>query len=184
MKAWSNSYKLKAFIVPKITYIVKFFDNNGISAVYTRVIIHGIYCYLEIIGDPTTLTTSVQRSHNSGLSTSTNNDRETPQPVIAALCVFHKTICKFCDGVGDKAGFFIIRGPKLLPPSIRRNMNQFNALHNDKPNEPPREWNSQPPAVDFKYRTYPPKTSLLVSYIIRKLNHHGIDNDGVEVHPS
>ena len=39
-------------------------DNNGKSTVYTGGNIHGIYCYLEMIGTPTTLTTSGQQSHN------------------------------------------------------------------------------------------------------------------------
>ena len=47
----------------------------------------GIYRYLEIIGSPTTLTTSGQRSHNFGPSSSSNNYAETIQTVGAALCM-------------------------------------------------------------------------------------------------
>ena len=60
-------------------------------------------------------------------------------------------------------------------------MNQFNALHGEEPNDPPREWNSQNSAVDFKSRTSPPKTSPLVSAIMGRLNHHSIDNGDVKV---
>ena len=63
-KAFSNSDKLRAFIAPKMTYLIIFLDNKGKSAVYTVREINGIYRYLEIIGDPTTLTTSGQRYHH------------------------------------------------------------------------------------------------------------------------
>ena len=64
MKEFSKSDKLKAFIATNITYIITFLDNNVKSAVYIWVKIHGIYYCLEIIGYPTTLTTSGQLSHN------------------------------------------------------------------------------------------------------------------------
>ena len=57
MKALSNSDKLRAFIAPNMTYIIAFLDNNGKSAVYTGVDIHGIYRYLEMIVAPKTFTT-------------------------------------------------------------------------------------------------------------------------------
>ena len=63
-------------------------------------------------------------------------------------------------------------------------MNQLNALHGDEPNDTPIEWNTQPPASHLKYRTYPPKTSPVVSAIMGRLNHPAIDDGGVEVHPS
>ena len=59
IKALSKSEKLKQFIAPKITDTITFLDNNGKYAVYIGVNIHGIYRYLEIIGSPKTLTTSV-----------------------------------------------------------------------------------------------------------------------------
>ena len=74
--------------------LVTFLDNNGKYAVYTGVNIHGLYCYLEIIGAPTTLTTSSQCSHNFGTSPSINNDTETLQPVIVALGMRHESICE------------------------------------------------------------------------------------------
>ena len=58
MKAFSNFNKLKAFIMPRMKDIITFHENNGKLAVYTGGNIHGLYCYLEIIGYPTTLTTS------------------------------------------------------------------------------------------------------------------------------
>ena len=58
-------------------------------------------------------------------------------------------------------------------------MNQFNALHGDKPKESPREWNSQPPAAHFKSRSSPPITNPVVTAIMGKLNHHSIDNGDI-----
>ena len=63
-------------------------------------------------------------------------------------------------------------------------MNQFNVLHDEEPNEPPKEWNTQYPAAHLKSRTSPPNTSLVVSYITRRLNNYAIDNGDVEVHSS
>ena len=63
-------------------------------------------------------------------------------------------------------------------------MNQFKSLHGDKPTDPPIEWESQPPAVQFKYRTSPPKTIPVVSGIIGRLNQNYVDNGDVEVYPS
>ena len=61
-------------------------------------------------------------------------------------------------------------------------MNKFNALHGEEPDDTPRERNSQPPADHFKPRTYPTKTSPVVSSIMGRLNNHSIDNGDVEVH--
>ena len=58
MKAFSNSEKLKVLIAPKMKDIITFLDNNGKYAVYKGGNIHGLYCYLDMIGAPTTLTTS------------------------------------------------------------------------------------------------------------------------------
>ena len=131
MKALTNIEKLRDFIAPKMTDLITFLDNNGKYAVYTGGDIHGIYSYLESIGSPTTLTTSGQRSHNFGPSYSSNNDAATLQPVIVALRMRQKSICECCGRIGHKADACIIRGPKFLPPSLRRKMNQLNALHGD-----------------------------------------------------
>ena len=72
----------------------------------------------------------------------------------------------------------------LLPTSLITNMNQLNALHGDEPNYPPREWNYQPPAVHFKYRTYSPKPIPVVLGIMGRLNTHDVGNDGIEIYPS
>ena len=150
MKALTKSEKIKAFIAPKMTDLITFIDNKVKSAVYDGGDIHGIYRYLEMIGAPTTLTTSVHRSHHFGPSSFSNNDATTLQPFIAALRMRQKSICECFGIIGHKADACIICGPKFLPPSLSRKMNQFNALHGDKPKEPPREWNSQPPAAHFK----------------------------------
>ena len=63
-------------------------------------------------------------------------------------------------------------------------MNQFNSLHGEEPTEPLRECNSQPPAAQFKSRTYHPKTSHVVTAIMGRLTLCTIGNGDVEVHPS
>ena len=74
--------------------------------------------------------------------------------------------------------------PKLLPPSLRRKMNQFNNLRSDEQTEPPRERNSQPPTYHFKHRNYLPKSIPVVSSIMGILNYHAINNVNFEVYPS
>ena len=69
-------------------------------------------------------------------------DEETLHSVIAALRMRQKSICEFRGRIGHKYDACIIRDPKYLPPSLRRNMNQFNALHGDEPKDPPRELDS------------------------------------------
>ena len=63
-------------------------------------------------------------------------------------------------------------------------MNKFNALYGEEPNEPPREWNRQPPADHFKSMNSPPNTSPVVSEIMGRFDHNAIDNGDVEVQPS
>ena len=63
-------------------------------------------------------------------------------------------------------------------------MNQFYALHDDEPNYPQREWNSQHPESQFKSRTYPSKTNPVISDIRGILNNYAIDNGDVEFQPS
>ena len=119
-------------------YIIIFLDNNGNLAVYTGGNMHVIYCYLEMITAPTSLTSSGQRYDNVGTPYSNNNETETIQPVISALRIIQKSICEYCGRIGHKADACIIRGPKLIPPSLRRDINQFKALSGDEPTEPPR----------------------------------------------
>ena len=137
-----------------------------------------------MIVSPTTSTTSGQRYHHFVPSSFINNVTASLQPVIASLRMRQKSICKWCGSIGHKAGACIIQDPKFLPPILRRKMNQFNALHGEEPNEPPRVWNSQPPAADFKSITSPPKTSPMFSAIMGILNNHAIDNVDAGVHPS
>ena len=47
-----------------MTDLITFPEKNGKLAIYTGGDIHGIYCYLEIIGSPTTLTSSGKSSHH------------------------------------------------------------------------------------------------------------------------
>ena len=132
-----------------------------------------------MIGAPTTLTNSGHRSHHFGSSSSSNNDVTTIQPVIAALRMRQKIVCECCGIIGHKADACIIRGPKCLPPSLRRNMNQFNTLHGDEPKDPPREWNSQPTEDHFKSRSSLSRTNPVVSAIMGKLNNCAIDNGDI-----
>ena len=85
MKSLSNSYKLETFVEPTMKDLVTFLDNNWKSAVYTGGDINEIYRYLEMIGAPTTLTTSVQHSRNFFTSYSINNDAASLQPAIESL---------------------------------------------------------------------------------------------------
>ena len=85
MKALSKSDKLKAFIVPNITDLNTFLDNNGKLDVYTGENVHGLYCYLDMIISLNTYTTSDQRSNNFGPSSSTNIYTATFHPVLVAL---------------------------------------------------------------------------------------------------
>ena len=133
MKALTNSDKLKAFIASKMIDIITFLDKNVKSAVCTGGDIHGIYCYIKIIGAQTTFATSDQRSHHFIPSSSINNYISYIQPVITVLHLRQKSICEFCGIIGHKADACIICGPKFLPPSLRRKMNQFNAVHGDEP---------------------------------------------------
>ena len=142
MNSLTKSEKLRAFIAPKMTYLITFLDNNRKSAVYTGGDTNGIYRYLVMSGAPTTLTTSGQQSHHFCPSSSINNDAATIQPVIANLRMRQKSICECCGIIGHKSDACIIRGPKSLLPSIRRKMNLFNALHGEETKYPPGELNS------------------------------------------
>ena len=102
MKAFSNSDKLRDFVEPKMTYPITFLDNNGKYSVYIGGDIHVIHSYLDIIGDPTTLTTSGQRSHHFSPSYSINNDASTIQTFISDLRMIQKIICEFCGIIGHK----------------------------------------------------------------------------------
>ena len=134
-----------------------------------------------MLGAPTTLTTSGQRSHHFGPSYSRNNDAATFQPVIAALRMILKIICEYCGIIGHKADACIIRGTKSLPPSLRIKMNKFNAVHGDKPKESPREWNCKPLTDNFNYRTSTSRTHPVMSAIRGELNHHAIYNRNIKI---
>ena len=60
MEALSKRNRLKAFSKTNKTELITFLDKNGKSDVYTGGYIHGIYRYQEMIGAPTTLSTSGQ----------------------------------------------------------------------------------------------------------------------------
>ena len=159
-------------------------ENNGKLAVYTGRDINGIYRYLEIIGSPTVLTTSGQRSHHFGLSSSTNNDTASLQPGIAALRTRQKIICECCGRIGHKYYACIFCGLKFLLPSLRRKMNQFNDIYGDEPNELPLGWIYQPPAAHFNSSTSTPNTISVVTAITGRLKQRAINNGDVRAHTS
>ena len=49
MKSLSKIDKIKAFIAPKMTYLITFIDNSVKPAIFAGGNIHGIYCYLEMM---------------------------------------------------------------------------------------------------------------------------------------
>ena len=71
--ALTKSEKLRAFIAPKMIYLINLFDKNRKYTVYEEGDIHGIYRYLEMIGAPTAFTASGHCSHHFGPSYSSNN---------------------------------------------------------------------------------------------------------------
>ena len=86
--------------------------------------------------------------------------------------------------IGHKSDACIIHGPKYLPPSHRKKMNQFNALHVNELNKLPRKCNIQPTPDNFKSRTSPLKTNPAVPATMGRLNHHSIDIGEIKVPPS
>ena len=129
-----KSDQIIAFVAPKMTDLITFLNNNGKSDVYTGGDIHRIYHYLELNEYPETFTTPFQCSRHFSPLYSINNDAETIMPVISDLRMTQKIICECCGIIEHKADACIIRGPKFLSPSLRRNINQFNTLHGDEPN--------------------------------------------------
>ena len=85
-----------------MTDLITFLDKNRKYDVYTEGDINVIQNYLEMIGAPTTLTDSVQCSHNFSPSYSKKNDTAYIQPVIAALRTIQKSIFECCGLIGHK----------------------------------------------------------------------------------
>ena len=85
-----------------MTDIITLLDNNGKYAVHTGGNIHGIFRYLEMIGSPTTLTTSGQRSYYFGPQSSINNDKLYIQESIASIPMIQKSVCECCGINGHK----------------------------------------------------------------------------------
>ena len=136
-----------------------------------------------MIQSPTTLINSGQHSRHVGPSSSTNNDTATLHKLSSALLLRQKKIFECCGIIVYKADLYIICEHNFLPPRLGINIYQLNSLYGKEPNDTPREWNSQPPAVHFKSRNSIPKISPVVSDIMGKLNHIAIDNSYIEVHP-
>ena len=61
-------------------------------------------------------------------------------------------------------------------------MNQYNFIHDNKPPEPPRQFNSQPPLDHFNSCNFSPKYSTVVSDIMGRQNNHNVYNGDVEVY--
>ena len=141
MKSLAKCDKLKEFLVPKMTDLIILRCNNGQLDIYTEGNIHGLYCYLEIIRSPTYLNSSVNSSNHVGNSFFTNNGTATLHIVISALHIIKKGICVYYGIIGHKSNDWIIFEHKLLPTSLRININQLNTVHGNKKTDPPREWN-------------------------------------------
>ena len=75
-----------------MTNLIILLKNNRNMSVYTGGDIHGLYSYIEIIVSPTILTTSDHFYHHFSPSSSTNNDIEIIQKVVAAPCMIQKSI--------------------------------------------------------------------------------------------
>ena len=165
-------------------YLITFLDNSGKLAVYTGVNLHGIYRYLEILGDQKTLTTSGQSFNHFFPSSSINNNTTTCQTIIAAFHMRQNNICEWCVRIEHKSDDCITIVPKFPPLSLKRKTNQSNTFHGDEPTDSQTDWKIQPPSSHFKSRTYSPKTRLFISYIMGRLNHGAINNSDVEVHAS
>ena len=133
---------------------------------------------------PTNFNYLVHLSRQFSNSYYINNDTAILQSVIVDLCVPQKIICECCGRIGHKYNSCIILVPNFLPPSLIRNLSQFNALHGDEATVPPIKWNSQPTAVHFKSWTFLPKISSVVLDIVGIFNHNYVDNCGSEFYPS
>ena len=112
-----------------MTDIITLLYNNGKSAFYTGGNINRIYHYLEMIGYPTTVTTSGQRSCHFGPSSLINNDTASLQPVIESIRTRQNIICEYCGIIVHKADACILCGSKSLPPILRKKKDQSNTLH-------------------------------------------------------
>ena len=164
--------------------LLKFFDNNGKTAIWIGEIIHGLYSYLDIILSLNNLTSSVHIYHPIGKSFSSNNCTDCLRLVIADLYVRQNIICELCGIIGHEAESWIIHGPKFLPPNLSRKINQYNSLHGDEPTEPPIECNIQPPSVNFKYHTSPTKSIPVFLTLTVRINLCVINNFDIEVYTS
>ena len=93
-KVFSKSDKLRYFIAPKMIDLITLLNKNVKPAVYTGEENHGIYRYLDMIGAPTTVTTSGQRYHHFSPSSSIKNDTASIQPIIEVLLIRQKSSYK------------------------------------------------------------------------------------------
>ena len=132
-----------------MTDFVTFLYNNVKPSIYTGGGVHSLYYYLRITESPTNLTSSGQRFHHIGTSSSTNNNKLYLTPEIVNICVRQNIVFKCCGIMGHKSDSCIYFGPKLLPPSLGIKINPFNDLHCDELTELPREYNIQTIAVHF-----------------------------------
>ena len=103
MEALSKRDKIKAPIATNIIYLITLLDNNGNLALYTGVNIHGIYHYLEMIGNPTTFNTLGYCSNHFGPSSYIKIDTKNIQPAIVSLSLKQRSICEFYGRIGNKS---------------------------------------------------------------------------------
>ena len=116
---------LKALVTPNVTDIIIYIENHGKEVHYVGSDIHYIYCYLDMIGAPTTLTCSDQNSNSFGPDTNTYSG--SLNTFISSLGDIQRIIFD-CHGLTvNKTDSFIIRGPNLLTKIICRNNDQYNS---------------------------------------------------------
>ena len=80
------------------------------------------------------------------------------------------------------------QGSKFISFKSPNKEENYNTVHGDKPNDPPKEWTINSPAVHLNYQTSTPRTSndkihiTVVSGLIGKMNHNSGCGD-IEVYP-
>ena len=122
MKDISKCGAIKAFIAPKMTYLIAYVVNHGKEELYYGSDINYLYNYLGMVRSPTTLTHSSQHYHYFGPKT--NTDSVSTHPVIVSLRGIQIIIYDCCLRPGHKTHYCIIRGPDFSPPIILRKKNQ------------------------------------------------------------
>ena len=114
----SNSDKLKVFIAPNMKDLIILFEKKGKLAICTYENIYGICHYLGLIVAPTNLTYFGHQYHPYINSSSTKNNKASPQTVIAFFCIIKNITSELCIKNVHKTDSCTICGPKFLSPVL------------------------------------------------------------------